>query len=372
MKKITKIGILVSGFPPTTIGGVEIATQKIAQLLSERHLEVHLIMRNVRFNINGQKRSLKKIEKYQGYIIHRIPCVSSSIFRFITHVFFGLKKLIEIKPDIIHAQQLTPNGLIAIVGGKILRKKTLVWIRGSEFYNSSSIYLKSLGKFIISRANIVLAISHHMKQQMKRLWPQKSIFTLGNGITLENYFHDPTPKTYIEIIFVGRLIKNKRVSDALFAISNLKDHILPIIFTIIGSGTMEKPLRKECILLNITEHVQFLGEISPSKIPTYLSKADLFIFPSISEGLPNAILEAMASSLPILAARITAIPELVHDNINGLLHSPGDIKELSENLNTLIQDENLRKLMGQKSYQLAQNYSWKKIINKLLNFYFNM
>ncbi|NVM56306.1 MAG: glycosyltransferase [Candidatus Helarchaeota archaeon] len=372
MKKSIKIGILVSGLPPIAIGGTEIATHNIAKFLSRKHFEVHVITRNPRIKIKGKKRSLKKVEKYKGYIIHRIPCSSSPLLRFITHVLFGLKALIKIKPDLIHGQQITPNGLIAVLAGKLLRKKTLVWAQGSEIYNSSLLYLKSIGQFVISKATVVLGVSTHMKNRMKYIWPQQPIYHLSNGIELGTYFHEPAPKSTVEIIFVGRLIKIKRISNAIKAISYLKDDIPKVMLTIIGSGPTEELLKKQCGLLKIEDHIRFLGNIPHEEIPKILSRADIFIFPSLREGLPIAILEAMASGLPILASRTTALPELVHDQINGLLHSPGNVSELTRNLKILIQNEALRNSMGKKSREFAHKYSWKKIINRLIKFYLHM
>jgi glycosyltransferase involved in cell wall biosynthesis len=205
---------------------------------------------------------------------------------------------------------------------------------------------------------------------MKHLWPQIPIFTLTNGLEVNKYFHDPAPKSAIELIFVGRLVKNKRVLDALKTVAQVKEYSPKIRLTIIGSGPEETLLKTQCKLLNIEDQVQFLGKISPEKIPKYLSKADIFIFPSIYEGFSLAILEAMASGLPILASRTTGIPELVQEHINGLLNSPGNIIELTQNLRVLIQNEELRMIMGQKSREIAERFSWKHVVNKLLQHYF--
>ncbi|MFX1296628.1 MAG: glycosyltransferase family 4 protein [Promethearchaeota archaeon] len=371
MRKIIKIGLLVSGLPPTRIGGVEIATHYIAKSLSKKHLEVHVITRNIRIKVKGKPRSLKKIEIYKGYIIHRIPCSNFPIFRFITHVLFGLIALIKIKPDIIHSQQLTPNGFIAVLGGKILKRKTVVCVHGSEIHDSSLLYLKTLGNFIISQASIVLGVSKYITNRMKLIWPQKSTFILHNGIELQDYFRNLTPKSTIELIFIGRLIEIKRVSDAINAIAELKDDFPNLRLTIVGSGPAEKSLKKISSNLSVKNFTRFIGEISHKKVPKYLSKADIFIFTSPKEGFPTVLLEAMASGLPILAPKSTAIPELVHNHVNGFLYSPGNNKELIENLKILMKDNALRKLMGENSQKLAKIYSWKKIINQLIKFYFN-
>ena len=371
MKKTPRIAILVPDFPPIKIAGTEIATQIIAKALARRQFEVHVITRNNRFKLKGKHRSLNKIEHNHGFIIHRTPRSKVRIFGFIIDVLFGLHALIKIKPDVIHGQMIQTLGLIAVLGGKLLRKKTVVSARGSDFYNSSHLYLKSLGQFIVSQASIVLGVSNHMRKKMQEIWPKISVFTLYNGVEFDRYFHSPTPKSTIDLIFIGRLVKIKRVSDVIKAVSNLKNHSPKLTLTIIGSGPREKYLKDLSSQLNINNNIRFIGRIPPEKVPEFLSKADIFILTSESEGLPNVILEALASSLPILASRITSIPELIQDNVNGLLHAPKNVRELTENLKKLILDENLRKSMGQKSREIARKFSWEKIINDLIKFYFN-
>ncbi len=372
MTRRFKIALLVSDFPPTTIGGTEIATRNIAKYLSKKHIDVHVITRTAQIKLKGEKRSLKKIESYNGYTIHRVPYCKVPIFRFITHVVCSLWTLQKIRPALIQGQMITPNGLIAVLGGFLLRKKTIVYARGNEVYESSLFYLKSLGQFVITRASVILGLSHDLVKRMKQLWPNKPIFQLSNGIELFNYYKDDSPKSTIELIYVGRLTRGKRVQDALYAISQVKNITPNIRLTIIGSGPEEDFLKRKCKFLRIEDHIRFLGKRPPKEIPKNLSKADIFIFPSHHESFGLAILEAMASYLPILASRSTAIPELVHDGENGLLHSPGNINELAKNLKTLIENDTLRKSMGKKSREIAQNYSWENIINKLIKIYFNM
>ncbi|HUX98922.1 MAG TPA: glycosyltransferase family 4 protein [Candidatus Deferrimicrobium sp.] len=371
MVKIPKIGLLVSEFPPTGIGGAEIATHNIAKILARRNFEVHVITRNVHVKIKNISHSLKRYETFQGYIIHRIPCSRLKIFRVVTHIFFGLIELFKINPDVIHGQMITPNGLIAVLGGKLLRKKAIVYSRGTKIYNSNVLYLRSLAQFVVTHADTVIGLSQDLTNRMRRLWPGRQIITINNGIELSHYSHEVTPDSILKLIFVGRLVNNKRVSDAIRALALIKREFQNISLTIIGSGPDEVILKNLCIKLNIQNDVQILGKIDPQKIPIYLSKADIFIFPSLWESFGLAVLEAMASSLPILAARTTAIPELVQDHENGLLHTPGNVQELTENLKTLIQNPGIRKSMGQKSRELAANYSWEKVVDRLVTVYFS-
>ncbi len=369
MKKRPIIGILVSGLPPTTIGGAEIAAYNIAKHLAARKYEVHVITRNDVIRINGKKRALQRNESSNGFVIHRIFCSKVPIFRFATHIIFGLREIIHLKPDVIHGQQISPNGLIAVLGGIILRKKSVVYARGSEIYNASTLYLRSIAQYVVSHADTVLGVSNDLTMRMQRLWPQIPISTLTNGLDTNKYFHDYTTKPTIELIFVGRLVKNKGALDAIKALAHYKDHSPPIMLTIIGSGPQENFLKKESKLLGVQDYIRFLGKVAPEKIPKILSRADIFVLPSLWEGFSLAILEAMASSLPILASRTTTLRELVQDHLNGLLHSPGNVAELTLNLEVLIQNEELRISMGRKSNEIAQQFSWKNIITKLLQYY---
>ena len=100
------------------------------------------------------------------------------------------------------------------------------------------------------------------------------------------------------------------------------------------------------------EHcVRLLGPVSgQEKIDTFM-KSDMFILPTYAENMPNTILEAMAAGLPVISTAVGAIPELIHQGENGFLIEPGDYQDLANRIEMLMENRELRTMMGAKSLE---------------------
>jgi len=134
------------------------------------------------------------------------------------------------------------------------------------------------------------------------------------------------------------------------AISELKIIYPYFHLKIAGDGPYRSLLENMIDKYSLRSNISILGELDYFKIPDFLNSIDLYVQPSVSEGSPITIKEAMASSLPILASTAGGIPEIIENNKTGLLFKTGDIKELEKGLIKLINmDFTLRKKMGQKA-----------------------
>jgi glycosyltransferase involved in cell wall biosynthesis len=114
--------------------------------------------------------------------------------------------------------------------------------------------------------------------------------------------------------------------------------------------------------LGISERVEFLGWQSREDLVKWYHRSNIFLFPSRHEGMPNAVLEAMASGLPVVASRIAGNEELVLDGVTGLLVKPEDTDSLREGLRSLLGEEKTREHMGQASRKRVEaEYSWENV-----------
>jgi glycosyltransferase involved in cell wall biosynthesis len=100
-----------------------------------------------------------------------------------------------------------------------------------------------------------------------------------------------------------------------------------------------------------------------------LSGCGYFVFPSLAEGMPNVVLEAMSSDLPVVATRVPGSEELIHHGENGYLIAPSDFQALAQALITLINDRALRKRMGKQSKEFVPQYTWKSIAEQYSELY---
>ncbi len=155
------------------------------------------------------------------------------------------------------------------------------------------------------------------------------------------------------LLTIGRLRVQKSTETLLQAIPLLKDKIKGLRVLIVGEGEQEHYLKELSLKLNINSIVEFRGGTkTPEK---YYSAADLFILPSVFEGLPTVVLEAFRASLPVIASNIDGTNELIENEVNGLLFESKNYHDLAEQILRLYESAKLRKQLGENGYSSYKN-----------------
>ncbi|HET6846166.1 MAG TPA: glycosyltransferase family 4 protein, partial [Anaerolineales bacterium] len=136
---------------------------------------------------------------------------------------------------------------------------------------------------------------------------------------------------------------------------------------IAGDGPQLEALRQAVSIKRLDDRIHFLGWLNAEALRREYQTASLFIFPSRHEGMPNAVLEAMASGLPVIATRIAGNEELVLHEETGLLVPPEDVAALRASLRDLIGNATERRRMGEAAHRRAQmDYGWKNTADRTL------
>lgn len=162
---------------------------------------------------------------------------------------------------------------------------------------------------------------------------------------------------------VGRLVPAKGLEYLIEAASYLRKEFKTIKIVMVGDGSLLDSLRHNAKENYISDIVIFTGQ--RRDIPDILSCMDIFAMPSIAEGLPNSLLEAMSMGKPIVAAAVGGIPYVIENGINGLLVQPRDSKGLAAAVETIIKDKQLSARIGQNARDFVeQNYSIKATAQK--------
>ena len=167
------------------------------------------------------------------------------------------------------------------------------------------------------------------------------------GIDLDHFSardHRPVGTPAV-VMMVGRLAEAKGQRVAIQAIAELRGRGAMVDLVLVGDGPDRTHLGQVAERLDIARHVRFTGELGAGDVLAHLRAADIFCLPSFDEGLPVAIMEAMAVGCPVVATRIAGIPELISDGTSGLLVEPGDSSGLAEALHTLLVDDAARSAM---------------------------
>lgn len=177
----------------------------------------------------------------------------------------------------------------------------------------------------------------------------------------------PTNQT-IKILSISRLIKKKRIADAILAIKKLVDARVPCSYVIIGGGPEETNLRALTDELKIGHITTFLGAQPHSNVVQHLHDSDIFLHPSESESFGIAVIEAMAASLPVVATRNGGTADTVLHGLTGFLCDCGNVDGLYSALRNLSSSPTLRHALGAAGHERAmQNYSWKARMESMLH-----
>ena len=202
----------------------------------------------------------------------------------------------------------------------------------------------------------------------------KDIEIIPNAIDPDKFMNSPQLNEYrdgkVNILYVGRLTPRKGIFHLLEAFSNLNRHNPGIRLIVVGSGPLKKKVRA-FVRKQTKSDIILVGQVSDKDLPSYFTSADIFCSPALlGESFGIVLLEAMASGLPIVAFANAGYKEILKPKpFNDFLVEPGDIQRLSERLDRLIKDEDLREKMGRRGQDEVQNYSWRQVGTEWLNFY---
>lgn len=140
------------------------------------------------------------------------------------------------------------------------------------------------------------------------------------------------------LLSVGSLTIHKGITYLLQAFADVAGQELNAALVLVGAGDLQKPLREEAQALGISGRVRFIGWVPYDQLPPYMAAADLFVLPSLDEGLPRALLEAMSMRLPVIASAVGGVPEVVKHEETGLLVRPADSHGLAVALATALRN----------------------------------
>ena len=227
---------------------------------------------------------------------------------------------------------------------------------------------------LFKRADYIQTISKFLANWARQEGAICPLAVVPNGVDLGKFTNMESRISNAEkkIITVSRLVPKNGVDILVRAAAVLKNHISHFVFRIqiVGSGPEEDKLKNLAKDLGIENQVEFVGNISQEKLPSYLFQADVFARPSRSEGLGTSFLEAMAAGLPVVATNVGGIPDFLTDRKTGLFCQSEDPQDLADKLAILMTDDKLRDVISRNARRLVeQDYSWDNIALEMSNIF---
>lgn len=361
-------------FPPIGGGAANMNWYFLKEVAKHHDVELDLITSGVNHtSINhdfGSNINIRKINVWKKNLHHWT--FREMMIYSIRAYFIALRLIFKNKYDIVHAVFGFPSGLIAY----LLPKKIpyVVSMRGSDVpmfntrFTFAYNFIRPLIKKIWGSASALTANSQGLKELALLTDPQIDIRIIPNGV--DNYEFSPNVAERgngTRLLTVARLIDRKGIDYLIKSLSELKDTFPDISLTIVGSGDKKNELEALVMERELSSTVKFLGEVPHNELAAIYSSHDVFILPSFNEGMSNAMLEAMASGLPIVTTATGGTMELL--NGNAVIIEKGSSDSIRDALRAIISDKDKLNEMERLSIERARDFSWSKTVQEYFNFY---
>ncbi len=170
-----------------------------------------------------------------------------------------------------------------------------------------------------------------------------------------------------QLLYVGSLTKLKGVDVLLEAMPQILSQFPNARLRLVGDGPLRREVERQIVEAGLSGAVDLVGVLPYSGIPEVLASADIFVFPSRSEAMPRAVLEAMAMERPVVASRVGGIPEAVRDGVEGLLVPPGDAGALATAVCRVLHDPQLAYALGRRGRQrILERFTFQENVRALV------
>lgn len=207
----------------------------------------------------------------------------------------------------------------------------------------------------MQEADQVVCISQFAKGQLMRLshpdhWHKFQVCRLGVDPAQFAFAERALDTSPVELLCVGRLSSAKAQVLLVQVCASLRNEGLDFKLTLVGDGPDRARIEQTIQKLNLGAHIQLTGALNQQAVRAWFARADGFVLPSLAEGIPVVLMEAMSSGVPCISTPVNGIPELIQHERTGLLATPGDIDSLTTQLRRLILEPALRRSLAQAAH----------------------
>ena len=283
-------------------------------------------------------------------------------------------------PDILHTflegnWYGMPSGWFCNVPVRIVSLQNCYW--------HWSLKLRLFDRFVSQFAHCAIACSRAVADFFcQNVWyPKRKVKVVYNGADPVRFQGLPTklevrralgiPSDEIVLTTVASLTPQKGHETLLQALKYVVAEHPDVLSVLVGDGGLREELQTLCAKLRLSDHVLFMGK--RDDVPNILAASDIFVLPSLWEGLGLAVIEAWMVGLPVVVSQVDGLTEIVHEGENGFLVPPNSPKELAERLLRLVEDRQLAIHIGRRGQEIAlQRFTIQESTHQIMNIYENL
>ena len=371
MSKRIRVAMIIQSYYPR-IGGAERQLAALAPLLWEQGIDLQVLTRRYP--------TLAAFENVQGVPVYRLPIPGPKSLATPIFILTSLHLLKRLQPDIIHAHELLSPALTAVIAKRLFKTPIVAKVlRGGALGDLAKLERKPFGaqriKTLRRYVNAFITISDEIDAELSahHIAPAQRLL-IPNGVDTEHYA--PTSKAEKAqlretlalpegplVLFMGRFAAEKRIQDLISIWPKILITHPNATLLLIGTGEEEPALQALA-----GKNVRFTGALD--NVSPVLNAVDLFVLPSATEGLSNAMLEAMAAGLPVIATSVGGAPDVIQHGHNGWLIPPGDRPKLFLAVKTLLENKNQRSSLGhQARITMQKQYALPVTAQRLRSLY---
>jgi len=366
-----KIALLTMEFPEG-IKSNNYSLIETCNFLSRQGHNIYLLgPRNKKGDIREQFKFIKI-----GFINHRISNHKIKLLMFnLDYILGALFKILKLSPDLIICNGtgnfLYLKSLFSVFISKLKKIPFVqVWI-GTDLLSQNTKFNKFLKKYILLKSNINMVQSAHMREIALKLTQNAKIVVIPNkGVDLIKFQKgkiltkpNKRKQDLFKLLYIGRSHPIKGTNYLIDAFLHIQKKYPNTYLDIVGIKPDEKILFKQIQDIHL-DKIKFNGIVSYEKIFDFYYKTDVFILPSLMEGLSNVLMEAMACGLPIIATNVGGNKELIVNGKGGYLVQPKSAEELANAIINLIENPELRKNMGIYNLKAIRPYNSKIVMKR--------
>lgn len=348
---------LIGPIPPPS-GGMANQTEMIFNRLQQEGAKVSLVATNAPYPWKTGK----------------IP-VLRALFRLLPYVFHLFKQIKTSNVVHIMANSGWSWHLFtapAIWIARLLKKPILLHYHGGlaeSFFQSSW----KVVHFSLKRVDRCLVPSMFLKEVFEK-WGQTAEI-VPNAIgqefldSLEQCRGKSVKPGTPHLISTRNLEKIYAINVAIQAFAIVKKHYPDAILSVAGSGPEEQELKVLCKTLGVEQSVRFLGRLNSAQMAELYASADVMLNTSLADNLPVSVIEALASSTPVVTTNVGGIPKMVSDGVDAVFFQPDNAQQLAEKINHLLESDELRSSIVANGVKNVQQYLWGSVGPKFLASY---